>query len=273
MRCHCADIALTCKYVICFSKKIVSKIQTQIKIIAMIKQSNTAACSTCNLRGICMPQGLEDQDYARIDALITTRQRLLRGQYLFRNGNKFNSIFAIRSGFFKTCVATEDGREQVIGFQMAGEVTGMDGIIKDQHSCDAIALEDAEVCVIDYQGLLKISQEINAFQHHINKILSREIVRSTRVMLLLGSLRSEARVASFLIDLVERLQARGFSESNIVLRMTRAEIGSYLGIKHETVSRTFSKFAQEGMLAVKQRQIQIHSLEALKRVANPQLCY
>ncbi|QJC56645.1 Transcriptional activator protein Anr [Polaromonas vacuolata] len=239
----------------------------------MNKPSNTVTYSKCNLRGFCIPAGLNDKDYARIDELITVRQRVQRGHYLFRNGDKFSSLYAIRSGFFKTCVATKDGREQVSGFQMAGEITGLDGIVKSEHSCDAIALEDAEVCVIKYESVLKVAQEMDVFQHHMYKILSREIVRSASVMLHLGSLRAEERVATFLLDLTQRLQARGFSESEIVLRMTREEIGSYLGLKLETVSRTFSKFARDGTLAVKQRHIRIHKPEELMRIANHQFCH
>jgi CRP/FNR family transcriptional regulator len=220
-----------------------------------------------------MPLGLNDKEYEWIDELITTRIRIPRGKYLFRNGDKFNSLYAVRSGFFKACVATEDGREQVTSFQMAGEILGLDGIIKNEYSCDVIALEDAEVCVIPYTCIEKLSQEIIAFQHHMYKIMSREIVRNNSAMLLLGSMRAEERVATFLLDIGHRLQTRGFSETEIVLRMTREEIGSYLGIKLETVSRTFSKFSRDGMLAVKQRHIHIQKIDELKRIANPQRCH
>ena len=230
------------------------------------------ACSNCNLRELCMPMELSADELERIDALVATRRKVKRGQALFRNGETFASLYAIRTGFFKTCIATEDGRDQVTGFQMAGEIIGLDGIVNDHHTCDAVALEDAEVCVMPFDRIEDISREVNALQHHVHKIMSREIVREHGVMLLLGSMRAEERVAAFLLNLVQRLHARGFSKSELMLRMTREEIGSYLGLKLETVSRTFSKFVEEGVVDVKQRHIRILDTDALRRIVNPQTC-
>jgi CRP/FNR family transcriptional regulator len=226
------------------------------------------ACSNCNLRELCMPVGLSEQELKRLDDLVTVRRKVKRGDTLFTNGEQFTSLYAIRTGFFKTSLATEDGRDQVTGFQMAGEIIGLDGIVNDQHSCDAVALEDAEICVIPFERIEEIAREVTALQHHVHKIMSREIVREHGVMLLLGSMRAEERLAAFLLNLVQRLHARGFSKSELVLRMTREEIGSYLGLKLETVSRTFSKFADEGMLEVKQRHVRILNTEALQSLVN-----
>ncbi len=219
-----------------------------------------------------MPVGLTTVELAKVDELVATRRSVKRGASLFHAGEKFSSLYAIRTGFFKTCVTTEDGRDQVTGFQMAGEVIGLDGIVNDQHTCDAIALEDAEVCVMPFDRIEEISREVTALQHHVHKIMSREIVREHGVMLLLGSMRAEERLAAFLLNLVQRLQARGFSKSELILRMTREEIGSYLGMKLETVSRTFSKFAEESIVEVKQRNIHILDAEALRRLVNPPSC-
>lgn len=238
----------------------------------MLKETIKIACSNCNLRELCMPVGLNAEELNRVDELVATRRPIKRGTALFHNGEKFTSLYAIRTGFFKTSVTTEDGRDQVTGFQMAGEIIGLDGIVNDQHTCDAIALEDAEVCVMPFDRIEEISREVNALQHHVHKIMSREIVRDHGVMLLLGSMRAEERLAAFLLNLVQRLQARGFSKSELVLRMTREEIGSYLGMKLETVSRTFSKFSDDGLVEVKQRHIHILDAEALKRIVNPQVC-
>ena len=238
----------------------------------MLKETIKVACSNCHLRELCMPVGLKAEELDRIDELVATRRTVKRGASLFRNGEKFTSLYAIRTGFFKTCVTTEDGRDQVTGFQMAGEILGLDGIVNDQHTCEAIALEDTEVCVMPFDRIEEISREVNALQHHVHKIMSREIVREHGVMLLLGSMRAEERLAAFLLNLVQRLQARGFSKSELILRMTREEIGSYLGMKLETVSRTFSKFAEEGTIEVKQRNITILDAEALRRIVNPPHC-
>ncbi|MEI2813208.1 MAG: fumarate/nitrate reduction transcriptional regulator Fnr [Burkholderiaceae bacterium] len=230
------------------------------------------ACSNCNLRELCMPIGLNHDELNRIDDLVATRRHVKRGDTLFRSGDKFSSLYAIRTGFFKTCVATEDGRDQVTGFQMAGEVIGLDGIVSDNHSCDAVALEDAEVCVMPYDRIEDLSREVHGLQRHVHKIMSREIVREHGVMLLLGSMRAEERLAAFLLNLVQRLHARGFSQSELILRMSREEIGSFLGMKIETVSRTFSKFADEGIVEVKQRHVRIMNTQALKDIVNPQAC-
>ncbi|MCE2774319.1 MAG: fumarate/nitrate reduction transcriptional regulator Fnr [Limnohabitans sp.] len=231
------------------------------------------ACSNCNLRELCMPVGLSDSDMQRIDDIVATRRKIKRGTPLFRNGERFTSLYAIRTGFFKTCVATEDGRDQVTGFQMAGEIIGLDGIVNDQHTCDAVALEDAEVCVMPFERIEDLSREVTSLQHHVHKIMSREIVREHGVMLLLGSMRAEERLAAFLLNLVQRLHARGFSQSELILRMTRDEIGSYLGLKLETVSRTFSKFVEEQLVEVKQRYVRILNADGLRQIVNHPSCH
>jgi CRP/FNR family transcriptional regulator len=215
-----------------------------------------------------MPMGLGAQDLVRIDTLVATRRKIKRRDALFRRGEAFTSLFAIRTGFFKTCITADDGRDQVTGFQMAGEIIGLDGIVNDRHSCDAIALEDAEVCVMPFGRVAELSREVPALQHHVHRIMSREIVREHGVMLLLGSMRAEERLAVFLLNLAQRLHARGFSRSELVLRMTREEIGNYLGLKLETVSRTFSKFADEGLIEVRHRHLRIVDSEALGRLVS-----
>lgn len=231
------------------------------------------ACSNCNLRELCMPMGLSTPELERLDAVVANRRKVKRGDTLFRNGERFNNLYAIRTGFFKTSIVAEDGRDQVTGFQMAGEIMGLDGIVNEHHSCDATALEDAEVCIMPFNRIEELSREITALQRHVHKIMSREIVRENGVMLLLGSMRAEERLAAFLLNLVQRLHARGFSQSELVLRMSREEIGSYLGLKLETVSRTFSKFMDEGIIEVKQRNLKITNTQALKDIVNPTVCH
>lgn len=219
-----------------------------------------------------MPMGLSNDELIRIDDLVTTRRKVKRGDVLFHSGEKFTNLFAIRTGFFKTCITSEDGRAQVTGFQMAGEIVGLDGIVNDTHTCDAVSLEDAEVCVMPFDRIEEISREVNSLQRHVHKIMSREIVREHGVILLLGSMRAEERLAAFLLNLVQRLHARGFSQSELILRMSREEIGSYLGMKIETVSRTFSKFVEDKIVEVKQRHVRILNTEALKDIVNPKAC-
>lgn len=219
-----------------------------------------------------MPLGLTPAELDRVDDVVASRRKVKRGTTLFRTGEKFTSLFAIRTGFFKTSVVSEDGKDQVTGFQMAGEIIGLDGIVNDHHTCEAVALEDAEVCIMPFDRVEELSREVVSLQRHVHKIMSREIVREHGVMLLLGSMRAEERLAAFLLNLVQRLNARGFSQTELVLRMTREEIGSYLGLKLETVSRTFSKFVDDGIVEVKQRHIRILNAEMLKDIVNPKSC-
>lgn len=226
------------------------------------------ACSQCNLRELCLPFGLDPREVDQLDELVGARRKIKRQQHLYRSGDGFEAIYAIRAGSFKTDVILEDGRDQVTGFQMTGEVLGLDGISTERHSCNAIALEDSEVCVIPFSRLEELSRQVESLQHQFHKIMSREIVRDHGVMMLLGSMRAEERLAAFLLNMSQRFTARGFSPSEFHLRMTRDEIGSYLGLKLETVSRAFSRFQEEGLVAVQQKHIRILDTPGLKRLLN-----
>lgn len=230
------------------------------------------ACSSCNLRELCLPVGFSAPELDKLDTLVTERRTVRRGETLFRTGDPFEAVYAVRTGFFKTRVSSEDGRDQVTGFQMAGELLGLDGISADRHSCDAVALEDSQVCVIPFDQLERLSREFTDLQRQFHKIMSREIVRDHGVMLLLGSMRAEERLAAFMLNLMQRLKARGFSPSALVLRMTREEIGTYLGLKLETVSRCFSKFQEDGIMEVRHKQIRILDQEALQKLVNGPPC-
>jgi CRP/FNR family transcriptional regulator len=224
-------------------------------------------CSHCNLREICLPVGLSKSELERIDQrLVAVRRRVARGEALFRRGERFSSVFAVWTGFFKTCARTNDGHEQVTGFQMGGELIGLDGIGTGRHEAQATALENSQVCVIPFEELETLSREIPSLQQQFNKVMSREIVGKQQVMLLLGGRNAEERVAAFLLNLSHRLRARGFSGSSVVLRMTREEIGSFLGLSLETVSRTFSKFQADGLLTVRTRQIRITRTDGLQQI-------
>ena len=235
--------------------------QTQM-VLADLK----VACANCNLREICLPAGLNAQELTQLDQLVNTRRKIKRGDSLYRAGEPFDAIYAVKLGFFKTRVTYEDGRDQVTGFSMAGEILGMDGIGQEKHHCDAIALEDSEVCCIPYARLDECAREISALGRHFHKVMSREIVRESGVMMLLGVMRAEERLAAFLLNLSQRLAARGFSPLEFHLRPTREEIGSYLGMKLETVSRAFSKFASEGLIEVDQKFVRIVDVNGLKDI-------
>lgn len=216
-------------------------------------------CAGCKLRELCLPCGPELPD--ALDEAGYTRKRVKRGEMLLRSGHAFDALYAVRSGFFKSSTVLEDGRDQVTGFHMAGEILGMDGIGGGAHSADVIALEDSEVCIIP-DGRL----EQPGLQRQLHKVMSRELVRDQGVMMLLGTMRAEERLAAFLLNLSQRHAARGFSATEFHLRMKREEIGSYLGLSLETVSRLFSRFQEEGLVSVQQKHIRILDLAALKAV-------
>jgi len=241
----------------------------KLNVIPLNVSGLKAACSQCNLRELCLPFGLSEAEVDRLENLVSQRRKLKRGQHLYRAGDQFESIYAVKSGFFKTDVLTEDGRDQVTGFQMAGEILGMDGISTDLHTCNAVALEDSEVCLIPFAEMESLSSEIRTLQSHFHKVMSREIVRDHGVMMLLGSMRAEERLATFLLNLSQRFTARGYSPAEFHLRMTREEIGSYLGLKLETVSRAFSRFQDEGLISVQQKHIRILNTPGLKSMLAP----
>ncbi|MBL8481060.1 MAG: fumarate/nitrate reduction transcriptional regulator Fnr [Rhodocyclaceae bacterium] len=236
------------------------------QMIPITTHTLKVACSQCNLRELCLPLGLSEHEMHKLDDLVGARRRIKRGTHLYRAAEQFEAIFAIRSGFFKTDVIAEDGREQVTGFQMAGEILGMDGIGTEHHTCNAIALEDSEVCPIPFARLEDMSREIGTLQHHFHKVMSREIVREHGVMVLLGTMRAEERLAAFLLNLSQRFGSRGYAPNEFHLRMTRDEIGSYLGLKLETVSRTFSRFQDDGLISVQQKHVRIIDPAGLKKL-------
>ncbi|MFM9971309.1 MAG: fumarate/nitrate reduction transcriptional regulator Fnr [Burkholderiales bacterium] len=221
-------------------------------------------CTNCNLRELCLPCGLTGSDAARAEQLVYTRKRIKHGETLYRAGDPFTSLYAIRTGFFKTTMIFDDGREQVSAFHMGGEMMGMDGIGAGVHGTNAISLEDGEICVIPYSRLQELAHDMPVLQTQFHKVMSREIVREHGVMMLLGSMRAEERLAAFLLNLSQRYGARGYSRDDFQLRMTRDEIGSHLGLKLETVSRAFSKFQEEGVLSVQQKHIRILDMNALR---------
>jgi len=229
-------------------------------------ESIKSACSKCNLRELCLPSGLSGEEIDQLDSLIRVRRFYRKGEHAYHAGDQFDSLYAVRAGFFKSNLLNEDGRDQVTGFHMAGELMGLDGISTDRHTCDAIALEDSELCVIPFARLEELSREAPSLQRHLHKIMSREIVSDQSVMMLLGSMRAEERLAAFLLNLSQRMTARGYSPSEFYLRMTREEIGSYLGLKLETVSRVFSRFQGDGLVAVQQKHIRILDIPKLRAI-------
>ncbi len=223
-------------------------------------------CLNCSLRELCLPIGLTPDEMKQVDALIVNRTTLKKNEALYRAGDSFHALYAIRIGSLKTKMLAEDGREQVAGYHMPGEIIGLDGIGSHRHATDAIALENTEVCVLPFAEVEDLARDVPALQHNFHRVMSNEITREQDVMLFLGSRRAEERLAVFLLNLADRYRRRGYSATEFVLRMTREEIGSYLGLKLETVSRLFSRFQEEGLIQVQGRAVKLLDPVALKRM-------
>jgi CRP/FNR family transcriptional regulator len=229
-------------------------------------QKFEVTCASCNLRELCLPGGVCLDDLDRVENMVYARRRVKRGDALFNAGDEFKAVYAVRSGFFKTSVVDGEGREQVTGFFMGGELVGLEGIGTGRYNGAATALEDSEVCVMPFALIEEISREVPALQRHLHSVLAREIVRDQGVMMLLGSMRAEERLATFLLNLSKRFVRRGYSASDFHLRMTREEIGSYLGLKLETVSRLFSQFQADGLIDVQQKHVRILDIPGLEHI-------
>lgn len=234
------------------------------KGVPITVSSISSSCADCSMQELCLPAPVSDEDLNRLETIMSKRTRVARGEALYRAGDVFSSLFAIRLGHFKTVYAESALNRQIMGFPMSGEILGMEGISASRHKCSAIALEDSEVCEIPYARLESLLTEMPSLQMHFHRMLSREIHREHEIMLLLGSMSAEQRVAAFLINLARRYEARGFSSSNFLLRMTREEIGNYLGLTIESVSRVFSRFKKNGWIEGSPRDVKILDRKALE---------
>lgn len=214
-------------------------------------------CADCGLHDLCIVEGLAPDEIDQLAGMVSSRRKVRRGEHLYQAGDPFESIYPIRVGFFKSRLISNDGREQVIGFPMPGDILGFDAINAGKFQSDAVALEDAEVCVIPFADLEALSRDFSPLQQRVHRVFSREIVKDQSLMMLLGTMKADERVSAFLLNLAQRFQQRGFSPKEFVLRMTREEIGNYLGLKLETVSRTLSRLQQEGVIAVDQKNLTI----------------
>jgi len=224
------------------------------------------SCANCHARAFCLPKNISDYEVERINRLVQMRRTIKKGSKLIKAHMPFHAIYAIRTGFFKTTLRAEGGQEHLVGFQMVGDCLGLDGIAKQEHVADVTALEDSDICVLPYNEIENLSRVSPAFQRHFIQILSQEIVRENYNLLMLSQMSAEERVAHFIQNLTHRLRDRGFSCSEVLLRMTRVEMGQYLGLQLETISRTLSKLSKNGVLDIQQRHLRILDKGALERI-------
>jgi CRP/FNR family transcriptional regulator len=229
-------------------------------------------CSSCAMKTLCLPTGLDESDTGRLDRIIVRRRRVDRGESLFSTGASFRNLYAIRFGHFKTFRVNPNGEQQVVGFHMAGEVLGMDAIGTERHHSCAVALEDSEICEIPFARLDELFSELPVLQRHFHRLMSNEITRDQSAMMFLGGMRAEQRFAIFMLNLATRYALRGYSGTTFQLRMSREEIGNYLGLTVESVSRLLLRFKQKGWLRVALREIELLDRASIEAVAGGRAC-
>ncbi len=229
-------------------------------------ESIRVACKNCTLSTLCLPMGLEPEDVERLDNIVRRSRPLHRGDHLFRNGDRFTSLFVVKTGTVKTYTPNDEGGEQVLGFHLAGEVIGLDAIELEEHTCAAKVLETSAICEIPFSRLEELTTAIPSLQHQMYRLLSKEIHQDTEMLLLLGKKNAEERLATFLLNLSQRLRKRGLSATDFHLSMSRHEIGNYLGLAVETVSRLFTRFQDDGLLEVERKHVRLTDLDALSAI-------
>jgi CRP/FNR family transcriptional regulator len=226
-----------------------------------------AACSDCSLRGLCLPLGLGSDDMRTLEGSIKSHRKLSKGDSLYRVGDPFRSLFAIRTGSTKTCEIAADGSVQITGFHLPGELLGIDAINSEKHPCDVFALETTEVCELPFGKLEALARELPGLQHQLFRLMSREVAEEEVQLLMLGRMKAEERLAAFLLSFSRRFQVLGYSPTDLRLPMSRQDLGDYLGLALETVSRLFSRFQEEKLITVQGRNVKLLNVVHLKAIA------
>ena len=225
-----------------------------------------AACSDCSLRDLCLPLGLSTDDLRALEGTVKSHRKLSKGEFLYRVGDPFRSLFAIRTGSTKTCEIAADGSVQITGFHLPGELLGIDAINSDKHPCDVIALETTEVCELPFDKLEVLARELPGLQHQLFRLMSREVAEEEVQLLMLGRMKAEERLAAFLLSFSKRFQLLGYSPTDLRLPMSRQDLGDYLGLALETVSRLFSRFQEDKLITVQGRNVKLLNVIRLKGV-------
>jgi CRP/FNR family transcriptional regulator, anaerobic regulatory protein len=224
---------------------------------------NKNDCSKCSIQLLCLPASIGVDDFDRLNSVVQKRRPLKRGDILFSSGQRLDSIYVAREGAFKTVVFNANGDSQVTGFHLPGEILGLDALGASLHTCDAIALTLADVCEIPLSDLELVASQVPGLQHQLLKIIGQTINRDHKHIELLSKKNAQERVAIFLHQLAERYRLLGRSELRFMIPMSREDIGSYLGLVIETVSRTLSKMQDEGLISVNGRDVQILNKDRL----------
>lgn len=220
-------------------------------------------CQTCGLSSVCLPVGLTDHEINQLDHIVKRNTPHHRGDHLFRQGDDFKGVYVVTSGSVKSYYINKHGEECVVGFYLPGELIGLDAIHSRVHSCSAAVLETSSACEVPFEKLESLTTTIPSLQQQLIRLLSKEVHADTEMVAVLASHSAEERLAAFLISLSARYKARGLSPREFNLSMSRNEIASFLGLAVETVSRTFSRFQEQGLLKVDRKLVQLLDLNAL----------
>ena len=223
-------------------------------------------CSNCHLKEICLPSSMSVEEVERLDEIVQKRLKVKKKDTLFKLNQDFEGIYAIKSGSFKTFISDDSGNEQITGFYIQGEIIGLDGFATDKHVLNAIAIEDSHICVIKKDELESMSEKFIPLKNQIQRIMSKEIVRDNNMMLLLGNMNAEQKIATFIQNISNRLNKRHNNHLAITLRMTREEMGSYLGLTNETVSRILKKLSDINLISIDGKELLILDEDGLKQV-------
>lgn len=230
------------------------------------------ACKNCNIFQLCLPVGISAPDLELLDRIIKRRRPLARGEHLYRIGDPFRDIYAIRAGTVKSYVPAEGGQEQVTGLFLPGELVGLEAISGGVHTSSAKALETSSFCVLPFDRLEELADSVASLRHQLFRMLSKQIQHDRELLQLLGKQSAERRLASLLLSISARLAKRGFSGREFHLALSRVEISSYLGLAVETVSRLFSRLQNEGIITVQRKHVLLKDLDRLKALAGECAC-
>jgi CRP/FNR family transcriptional regulator len=230
-------------------------------------KSIKVSCSQCSLSQLCLPRGLNHDEFETLAAIIKRERPIEKGESLFELGQPFKSLYAIRTGSVKVFLPTNEGDEQIVGFHMPGELLGFDGMGHESHSCSAVALESSSICELPYSHLHELAQELPSLSDHFMTLMSNEIADEHAMMLMLAKKSAEARMATFLLNLSARFHKRGFSAKQFNLTMSRHDIANYLGLAVETVSRIMTHMQDTGIINVDRRFVSIADMAGLRSLA------
>lgn len=225
------------------------------------------SCQQCSISQLCLPVSLAEAEVEHLDSIIKRNRPLHRGEHLFRAGENFISLFAIRTGSLKTYTVSPDGEEQITGFHLAGEVIGLDAVYRQSHPSFAMALETTMVCELPFEQLEELSGSIPGLRQQLLKVMSREILEDQELLLLLNKKNAEERLAAFLINLSTRYARRGRSAHCFLLPMTRGDIGNYLGLTIETVSRLFTRYQKAELIQAQGKEVTILDMKTMSAMA------